>query len=147
MTLTPHTITPAKGSKSSKIRRGRGYGSGKGKTAGRGTKGQRARTGGKSGLKLKGLKQMLLGFPKTRGFSSPKPKVHAVRIGRVSESFGDGATVTVAKLKEKGLLPKHAVYVKLVGGGEAKKSLKFVGVRATASVKEVVEKAGGSFAK
>ncbi|MCR4278754.1 MAG: 50S ribosomal protein L15 [bacterium] len=146
MTLSLHTIAPSKGAKKTKKRIGRGYGSGKGTTAGRGTKGQRARTGGRNGLKLKGLKQMILGFPKSRGFASTKAQVFDIRAERVMKVFNDNATVTVAELKKKGLLPKQAVYVKLIGGGEeAVKPLKIVGIRATQSVKTAIEKAGGTF--
>lgn len=145
MTLALHTIAPAKGAKKGKTRVGRGYGSGKGKTAGRGTKGQRARTGGRSGLKLKGMKQMVLGFPKTRGFKSGKPDVFSVRIGRVAAAFAQGGTVTIAALKREGLVPKRALYAKLVGGGDVTAPLKIIGIRATASVKDAVEKAGGTF--
>ena len=145
MTLSLNTLKPAKGAKKRKVRVGRGDASRRGSTAGRGTKGQRARTGGKSGLKLKGLKRMLLGFPKKRGFTSVRAEIHALRVGRVADAFGANAKVTVAELKKKGLLPKRAMYVKLVGGGDVKKPLIIVGIKATSSVKEAIEKAGGSF--
>jgi len=146
MTLSLHTIAPSKGAKKAKKRLGRGYGSGKGTTAGRGTKGQRARTGGRNSLKLKGMKQMILGFPKSRGFASTKVHIFDIRAERVMKAFNEKATVTVADLKRKGLLPKKVVYVKLIGGGETVvKPLKIVGIRATQSVKEAIEKAGGSF--
>jgi len=147
MTLTLHSLKPPKGSKKRKTRVGRGDGSGKGTTAGRGTKGQRARAGGRGGLKLKGLKQMVLGFPKSRGFKSTKPVAYDIRIGRVVEAFDEKERVTVAALKKKGLLPKVAIYVKFIGGGDVTKPLKIEGIRASASVQEAVEKAGGSFVK
>lgn len=75
---------PKKGSRTKKFRVGRGYATGRGTTAGRGTKGQRARTpGGRKRLKLKGLKQMLLAFPKSRGFNSMYPTVYAVPADRI----------------------------------------------------------------
>ncbi|HEU0051133.1 MAG TPA: uL15 family ribosomal protein, partial [Patescibacteria group bacterium] len=80
MALSLHTLHPVKGSRTKKFRVGRGLGSGRGKTAGRGTKGQRARTGGRKRLRLKGLKQMLLAFPKTRGFQSLNQKTVAISL-------------------------------------------------------------------
>lgn len=145
MTLSLNTLKPASGAKKQKTRVGRGLGSGRGTTAGRGTKGQRARTGGRNALKLKGLKRMLLGFPKTRGFKSSAVEIFSLRISRVQEAFAANAKVTVAELKKKGLLPKRAMYAKLVGDGEVTKPLVFIGVRATASVKDAVTKVGGSF--
>ena len=145
MALSLNTLAPAKGSRQRKFRVGRGYATGRGTTAGRGTKGQRARTGGRNRLKLKGLKQMLLAFPKTRGFQSTHPTVYAIPMARLQDKFADGERVTLEGLKAKSLVPKSAVMAKVIGGGEVKKKLVFVGIKATASVKAAVEKAGGSF--
>jgi large subunit ribosomal protein L15 len=145
MTLTLHTISSPKGARTHRTRVGRGNASGRGTTAGRGTKGQRARTGGRKRLKLKGMKQMLLAFPKRRGFASKYPTVYDVRIGRVADVFKDGDRIDLDALKAKHLVPKTAVIAKVIGGGTAGKKLTFVGIRATASVKDDVEKAGGAF--
>ncbi|MFA5935505.1 MAG: 50S ribosomal protein L15 [Patescibacteria group bacterium] len=147
MSLSLHTIAPKKGSRAKKFRIGRGYATGRGTTAGRGTKGQRARTGGRKRLKLKGLKQMLLGFPKSRGFKSMYPTVYAVPVGRVAAVFTASDRIDLDALKAKRLIPKSAVLAKMIGGGEIDKKLTFVGIMSTASVKEAVEKAGGSFEK
>jgi large subunit ribosomal protein L15 len=147
MALSLHTLAPKKGSRAKKFRVGRGYATGRGTTAGRGTKGQRARTGGRKRLKLKGLKQMLLAFPKTRGFKSTYPTVYAVPVGRVLKAFDAGARVDLDALKAKHLVPKSAVIAKLIGGGEIDKKLSFIDIKTTASVKEAIEKAGGSFEK
>ncbi|MBU1032415.1 MAG: 50S ribosomal protein L15 [Patescibacteria group bacterium] len=146
MSLSLHTLKPAKGSKKKSRRIGRGYGSGRAKTSGRGTKGQKSRTGGKKGLKEKGLKHMVLGFPKQRGFTSNFPEVAAVRIGKVMEAFKQGEQIDIAGLKKNGLISKRAIIAKVVGGGEVDKKLNFVGIKVSASVKEAVEKAGGTFA-
>ncbi|MCI0479468.1 50S ribosomal protein L15 [Candidatus Uhrbacteria bacterium] len=145
MTLALHTITPSRGSRPKKTRVGRGNASGRGTTAGRGTKGQRARTGGRKRLKMKGMRQMLLSFPKRRGFTSAYPTVYDIRIGRVVEAFKDGDRIDLAALKSKKLVPKSAAFAKVIGGGTVDRKLTFVGIRATASVKADVEKAGGSF--
>ncbi|MBU1348728.1 50S ribosomal protein L15 [Patescibacteria group bacterium] len=145
MTLSLHTMKPARGSRTTKKRVGRGNASGHGTTAGRGTKGQRARTGGRKRLKMKGMRAMLLSFPKQRGFTSTHPSVYDVRIGRVILAFQDGDRVDLAALKEKKIVPKAAVLAKVIGGGPVDKKLRFIGIRATVSVKAEVEKAGGSF--
>lgn len=142
MALSLHTLAPSKGSRRKKTRVGRGYASGRGTTAGRGTKGQRARTGGRKRLKLKGLKQMLLAFPKTRGFSSKRPTVYAVPVKRLSK-YQEGDTVNLDTLKAKRLIPKSAVGAKLIGNEEIGKKLNVVGIQTTASVKASIEKAGG----
>lgn len=147
MALSLHTLAPKKGARTKKFRVGRGYATGRGTTAGRGTKGQRARTGGRKRLKLKGLKQMLLAFPKTRGFKSMHPEVYAVPVGRIMKAFASGARVDLAALQSKHLVPKTAVIAKVIGGGEIDKPLAFIDIRATAAVKEAIEKAGGSFEK
>lgn len=145
MSLSLHTLAPKKGSRTKKFRVGRGYATGRGTTAGRGTKGQRARTGGRKRLKLKGLKQMLLAFPKNRGFQSTYPTVYAVPADRLLKAFQSGDRVDLDALKAKRLVPKVAVKAKVIGRGEIDKKLTFVDIMATASVKEAVEKAGGSF--
>ncbi|MBU1034509.1 50S ribosomal protein L15 [Patescibacteria group bacterium] len=145
MILTLHTLKPAKKSRRKKLRVGRGNASGKGTTAGRGTKGQKARTGGRKNLKLKGLKQMLLSFPKTRGFKSTHPEVFAVRLETVAKSFKDGEKINLNALKKSGLIPKRAKMAKIVGGGIIDKKLNFVDIKSTATVKAAVIKAGGSF--
>lgn len=145
MAISLHTLAPSKGSRRKKTRVGRGYASGRGTTAGRGTKGQRARTGGRKRLKLKGLKQMLLAFPKSRGFTSTHATVYAVPVDRVMVKFQDGDRVDLDSMKAKSLVPKSAVLAKIIGGGEVTKKLSFKDIRATASVKEAIEKAGGKF--
>jgi large subunit ribosomal protein L15 len=147
MSLSLHTIAPKKGARTKKFRVGRGYATGRGTTAGRGTKGQRARTGGRKRLKLKGLKQMLLAFPKSRGFKSTFPTVYAVPVGRVMKAFSAGDRVDLDALKAKHLIANRAVLAKVIGGGEVDKKLIFIDIATSASVKAAVEKAGGSFEK
>ena len=146
MALTLHSIASRPGSRPKRFRVGRGLGSGRGKTAGRGTKGQRSRTGGRKKLRLKGMKQMLLGFPKMRGFQSLRGMSVTVPLSRL-DVFADGATVTLTALKAQGVAPRRAVAAKLVGGGDLKKKFVIEGLAASASAKAAIEKAGGVFAK
>lgn len=143
MSYSLNTLKPAHGSRTKSFRIGRGHGSGRGKTAGKGTKGQKSRTGGKKKLKLKGLKQMLLGFPKMRGFQSRYPKSRAVLLSRL-DGFQAGATVSVETLRAKGLMTRRDVSAKIVGGGTLSKALKVSGVAVTASARKAIEAAGGS---
>jgi len=143
MSITLHSLTPNKGARTKKVRVGRGLGSGIGKTAGRGTKGQRSRSGGRNKLRLKGLKQMLLGFPKQRGFRSLTAKVEAVPLARL-DALKEGVRIDLKTLKHAGLVSRSAQSAKLVGNGPLTKKLTFKGIRATTGAKAAVEKAGGS---
>lgn len=143
MSLSLNTLKPAHGSRSKSRRIGRGPGSGRGKTAGKGTKGQKSRTGGRKKLKLKGLKQMLLAFPKNRGFQSRFPKARAIRVERL-EKFPAGASITLEALRKQGLMTRRDISAKIVGGGTLTKALKISGIPVSASSKVAIEKAGGS---
>jgi len=145
MALTLHTIKPAPGSRTKKFRRGRGEGSGSGKTAGRGTKGQRSRSGGRNKLKMRGLRQMLLSFPKLRGFRSRHPKSATVSLERVAKAFKAKDVIDLRALKAHGLVSPGYSRAKLVGQGPVDKALQFSGIAASAAAKAAVEKAGGSF--
>lgn len=144
MALGLHRLAPARGARAKKTRVGRGYASGRGTTAGRGTKGQRARTGGRNRLKLKGLKQMLLAFPKNRGFRSLAPKAYAVPLARLG-SLADvkDNTVDVAILKQNGIVPRSISKVKLIGAGPLSKPFAFTGISASASAAKAITDAGG----
>jgi len=143
MSLTLNNLSPKHGSRTKSFRIGRGAGSGRGKTAGKGTKGQKSRTGGRNKLKLKGLKQMLLSFPKNRGFQSRYAKMAAIPLKRLS-AFGNGEAVTVATLRQKGLIGRTDRNVKIVGNGSIDKKLAVSGVAVTAGAKAAIEAAGGS---
>ncbi len=143
MSLTLNTIAPNAGSHERSRRIGRGPGSGRGKTAGKGTKGQRSRSGGKKGLILKGMKQMLLSFPKNRGFRSLAGKAATIPLERL-EVIADGTKVDMAFLREAGFVKRADARIKLVSGGTLTKKLVVVGLPITAGAKEQIEKAGGS---
>jgi large subunit ribosomal protein L15 len=137
------------GATKDRMRVGRGIGSGKGKTAGRGVKGQKARTG----VSIKGFEggQMPLHrrLPK-RGFTPPNARdLNEVNLGRIQEAvnagrLGDGAPVTVDALVEAGVLSKARDGVKILGVGELSAKLAFEVAGASRSAREAIEKAGGS---
>ncbi|MFA6503572.1 MAG: 50S ribosomal protein L15 [Patescibacteria group bacterium] len=143
MTIQMHNIKPAKGSTTRKLRIGRGNASGHGTTAGKGTKGQRARSGGRNKLKLKGIRAMLLSFPKNRGFKSLYVKAETVTLEKLTKEFAQPVTITLAALKKAELVGKRALSAKIIGKGEIKVAYILQGVAATKSASEAVEKAGG----
>ncbi len=143
MSLSANTIKPAKGARKTKRRLGRGDASSRGSFSGRGMKGQRSRSGGKSGLKLKGFKQVLQSTPKLRGFKSKAIKPAEVRLTELENKFNDGDTVTITTLKEKKILSKNDLSAKIIVNGELKKKLIIEGIKCTIKAKELIEKAGG----
>jgi large subunit ribosomal protein L15 len=147
MSIELHTIKPARGSRTKAFRIGRGNASGRGTTAGKGTKGQRARSGGRNKLKRKGLRAMLLSFPKNRGFRSQYEKPETVTVGSLAKAFAKPQAVDVSTLKKAGLVTKRAMGAKIVSGGELAVALKIAGIGATATAKAAIEKAGGAFEK
>lgn len=141
MTLTIHTLAPKKGSRTKAFRIGRGLGTGRGKTSGRGTKGQRSRTGGRNKLKMKGMKQMLLGFPKMRGFHSRYQKTTAVRVGALEKLVDQ--IITLEVLKKARLATRAARNAKIVAGGALTKAVRIQGLAVSAGAKKAIEEAGG----
>lgn len=139
--------TPQKASK----RIGRGRGSGKGKTAGRGTKGQNARSGHK---KRPEVREQLKKIPKLRGrgvhgLTSIQSKPSIVNVSILESMFAAGDAVNPTTLRERGAVQarrgKKAV-VKILGDGEITKKLAVTGCAVSASAREKIEKAGGSVA-
>ncbi|MDO8599469.1 MAG: uL15 family ribosomal protein, partial [bacterium] len=108
-----HNLQPPRRNRRALRRLGRGHGSGRGKTAGRGTKGQKARTGGRGGLKRLGMKRILLASPKVRGFRSLTPKPATVNVGDLEHAFAAGATITPRALVEAKLIRSKANGVKV----------------------------------
>lgn len=125
---------------------GRGSSSGWGKTAGKGHKGQKARSGGKVYAGFEGGQMPLYRRLAKRGFSNyPFSKVYSViNLSTIEEKFNDGETVDHSSLHEKGLLKKVDSLVKILGNGELKKKLTFEVDAISSSAKEKIEKLGGS---
>ncbi|SFU57722.1 LSU ribosomal protein L15P [Paenacidovorax caeni] len=140
-----NSIKPAAGAKHAKRRVGRGIGSGLGKTAGRGHKGQKSRSGGYHKVGFEGGQMPLQRRLPKRGFKSQSLKFNAEVTLRALEQLGL-AEVDVAALKQAGLVPAIAQVVKVIKRGELTKAVKLTGVGATAGAKAAIEAAGGSLA-
>ncbi|MBF8280295.1 MAG: 50S ribosomal protein L15 [Candidatus Magasanikbacteria bacterium] len=138
--ITMHSLKSNKGARKKKFKVGRGHGTGLGTTAGRGTKGQRARTGGRKGLHLLGMRGNILQTPKLRGVKSQKERPEVVDLDTLARLFNDGETVSPETLKKKGL----GARVKVLGNGTMTKKLAVKGVAASAGAKEKIISAGGS---
>jgi large subunit ribosomal protein L15 len=136
-------LHPAKGSVRSAWRKGRGIGSGNGKTAGRGHKGQKARAGGGVRIGFEGGQMPLARRLPKRGFNNifAKP-LDAINVSKL-EAFNDGDEITVAALIEKGILNKSRYGVKILGVGELTKKLTVRANAFSATAKEKIESAGG----
>ncbi len=138
-------IKPADGAKHAKRRVGRGIGSGLGKTAGRGHKGQKSRAGGYHKVGFEGGQMPLQRRLPKRGFKSQLLKFNAEITLTTLEVLG-AAEVDLLSLKQAGLVPEMAKVVKVIKTGELTKAVKLNGIGATAGAKAVIEAAGGSVA-
>ena len=138
-------LKPAEGAKKAPKRLGRGIGSGTGKTAGKGHKGQWARSGG--GVRI-GFEGQIFGLtrrlPKA-GFDNNWKKVYSTVNVSALEAFEDGAVVTAEALLEKGVLSKIEPYgLKVLGDGELTKKLTVVAKKFTKSAEANIKAAGGT---
>jgi ribosomal protein L15, bacterial/organelle len=141
-----NTIKPAEGSKKARRRVGRGIGSGLGKTAGRGHKGQKSRAGGFHKVGFEGGQMPLQRRLPKRGFKSQTLKFNAeVRLSDL-ERLG-AEEVDLLTLKQAGLVPELAKNVKVIASGELTKKVVLKGIGATAGAKAAIEKAGGSLGR
>jgi len=139
-----HELKPAEGAKKAPFRKGRGHGSGNGKTAGRGHKGQNARSGGGVRIGFEGGQMPLYRRIPKRGFNN---KLFATQYAEINVSdlniFDDGTVVTQELLVEKGLVKKIYDGVKVLGDGELTKKLTVQAAKFTKSASEKIEAAGG----
>ena len=136
-------LKPAEGSTQATYRKGRGEGSGNGKTAGRGQKGQWARSGGGVRPGFEGGQMPLARRLPKRGFHNIFGTVNAVVNVSDLNKFEDGAVVTVADMVAAGLVKKTLDGVKVLGNGELTKKLTVQAAAFSASAKEKIEAAGG----
>ncbi|MCM1185040.1 MAG: 50S ribosomal protein L15 [Lachnoclostridium sp.] len=136
-------LRPAEGSKHHNFRKGRGHGSGNGKTAGKGHKGQKARSGAPRPGFEGGQMPLYRRIPK-RGFTNRNAKdIVAVNVSAL-EGFENGATVDVAALKEAGIIKNPRDGVKILGNGDLTKKLTVKVNAFSASAKEKIEALGGT---
>ena len=138
-------IKPAAGAKHAKRRVGRGIGSGLGKTAGRGHKGQKSRAGGYHKVGFEGGQMPLQRRLPKRGFRSQSAKFSAEVTLAALERLG-AADVDLLSLKQAGLVRELIRSVKVIKSGEIKRAVRLSGIAATAGAKAAIEAAGGSVA-
>ncbi len=141
-----HKLKPAKGSKKRRKRVGRGDSSGYGKTAGRGTKGQKSRSGGNIPPYFEGGQLPLVRrLPRARGFTNIfKTHFAVVNVDRLNERFDEGDEVTPATLTEVGLIKSSDELVKVLGRGDLEKPLTVKAHGFSASARAKIEAVGGS---
>ena len=143
-TIKLEDLRPAEGATHRVKRKGRGRSSGHGKTACRGHNGEGQRSGrsrkrGFEGGQMPGYRKV----PKLKGFELINPMVYAeINVGKLNDV--DATEITLELLVEKGLAPKKADALRVLGNGELKKSVKVTARHFTASAKEKIEAAGGS---
>ena len=138
-----HELSPAQGSAKAAYRKGRGAGSGNGKTAGKGHKGQNARSGGGVRVGFEGGQLPLYRKLPKRGFKNRFAVNYAVVNVAALNRFEDGAVVDVEVLKAAKLVRKELDGVKILGNGELNKKLTVKATVFSATAKEKIEAAGG----
>jgi large subunit ribosomal protein L15 len=137
-----HHLRPAPGSKKDRTRFGRGEGS-KGKTAGRGTKGTKARYQVRPGFEGGGVR-LVMRTPKLRGFKNPfRVEYQVVNVEKIAELFPNGGTITKSDLVAKGLVRKNEP-VKVLGNGDLSVKLNITVDKVSRSAAEKIVAAGGS---
>lgn len=144
MALTLNNLRPTKGSTHKKKRRGRGPGSGLGKTAGRGHKGQKSRSGYSRRAGFEGGQMPLQRRLPKRGFTNIfKKKWIEVRLSTLEENFNAGDEITPEILHARSLIKKAKHDLVILGNGEVTKKLNISAHRFTKVAREKIEKAGG----
>ncbi|RMG59088.1 MAG: 50S ribosomal protein L15 [Deltaproteobacteria bacterium] len=139
-----HELRPAEGSKKKRKRVGRGRGSGHGKTCGRGTKGQKSRSGGKVPAWFEGGQMPLQRRLPKRGFKNKFRKIYSIVNVERLNVFEDGDVVDVAALVRKGLVKNVKDGVKVLGEGELSKKLTVRVHKVSKTAEEKIKAAGGT---
>ena len=138
-----HELKPTEGARSTKKRIGRGLGSGTGKTAGKGNKGQNARSGGGVAIGFEGGQTPFFKKMPKRGFTNYTRKEYAVVNVEDLNKFDDNVTVDYTALKAAGLVKKHLDGVKVLGDGKLEKKLTVKAEKFSKSAQKAIEEAGG----
>ena len=145
MTIGLNNISPAKGSTHKKKRVGRGPGSGLGKTAGKGHKGQKSRSGYSQKIGFEGGQMPLQRRLPKRGFTNIfKKEWLEISLAKLEENFNAGDEITPEILHERGLIKKAKHDLVILGSGDITKALKISAHRFTKNAKDKIEKAGGN---
>jgi large subunit ribosomal protein L15 len=139
-----HELKPAEGSRKEKKRLGRGIGSGQGKTAGKGHKGQNARSGGGVRLGFEGGQTPLFRRLPKRGFTNIHRKEYAIVNLDALNRFEDGTEVTPVLLLETGVISSEKAGIKILGNGSVEKKLTIKAHKFSSAAKEAIEAAGGT---
>jgi large subunit ribosomal protein L15 len=139
-----HELKPSEGSRKTRNRVGRGIGSGNGKTAGKGHKGQNARSGGGVRPGFEGGQMPLFQRLPKRGFTNINRKEYAVVNLEKLNSFAEGTEVTPELLLETGTVSNLKSGVKILGNGKLEKKLTVKANKFSSSAKEAIEAAGGT---
>ena len=139
-----HELQPSEGSRHVRNRVGRGTSSGNGKTAGRGQKGQKSRSGGGVRLGFEGGQTPLFMRLPKRGFTNINRKEYAVVNLDVLNKFEDGTEVTPALLVESGIIKDEKAGIKVLANGELTKKLSVKAAKFSKSARTAIENAGGS---
>ena len=139
-----HELTPAEGSVKNAWRKGRGPGSGNGKTAGKGHKGQNARSGGGVRPGFEGGQNPLYRRLPKRGFHNKFSTQYAIiNVATLNDKFEDGAVVDINTLLAEGIIRKEYSGLKVLGDGEISKKITVKAAVFSASAKEKIEAVGG----
>lgn len=139
-----HELKPAAGSRHVRNRVGRGTSSGNGKTAGRGQKGQKARSGGGVRLGFEGGQTPLFQRLPKRGFTNMNRKEYAIINLDTLNRFEDNTVVTPALLKETGIIKNEKSGIKVLGNGTLERKLTIQAAKFSKSAQEAIEAAGGT---
>ena len=143
MTMRLNTLKPAAGAKHARKRVGRGNGSGTGGTAGRGTKGQKSRSGGNLKAGFEGGQMPLQRRLPKRGFRSAVNKHTAeVRLNELAKV--EGSVADLKALQKAGVIPRHITRAKAILSGEITRAVTLRGITATKGARLAIEKAGGT---
>ncbi|NMD72382.1 50S ribosomal protein L15 [Bacillus sp. DNRA2] len=139
-----HELKPAEGSRKERKRLGRGIGSGQGKTAGKGHKGQNARSGGGVRLGFEGGQTPLFRRLPKRGFTNINRKEYAIVNLDVLNRFEEGTEVTPELLLETGIISSEKAGIKVLANGSVEKKLTVKAHKFSSAAKEAIEAAGGT---
>ena len=142
MSLHLHNLRSRKAQKRKRI--GTGNPPGHGTYSTRGQKGQRARSGGRAGLKYLGMKAMILNIPKKRGFSSDKAKYQSVNVSQLEVNFENGEKVTPELLLKKGIIDTIHPGVKILGNGRLSKKFNVRAHAFSKNAEKIIQDAGGT---
>ncbi|MDD2646640.1 MAG: 50S ribosomal protein L15 [Patescibacteria group bacterium] len=131
------------GQKKKAKRLGRGTSSGQGTYSGKGQKGQRSRSGGRRGLKLRGIRLVIKRFPKNGGFRSLRKRLVVINLKTIENKFSSGDLVNAEKLFKLGLINSPKEKIKVLGSGKLTKKFIIIANAFSALAKESIIKAGG----